>query len=62
MDDGCDLVTMLHSKRSDRIADMFAGTEETTTGVIRLRSMQAEGVLRYPDDRDQRSIDQTPVR
>jgi adenosylhomocysteinase len=48
MDDGCDLVTTLHTKRTERLGEVFAGTEETTTGVIRLRSMQAGGVLRYP--------------
>jgi adenosylhomocysteinase len=48
MDDGCDLVTMLHTGRKDRLDAVLAGTEETTTGVIRLRSMAAEGVLRYP--------------
>lgn len=48
MDDGCDLVTLLHTERTDRLGGVLAGTEETTTGVIRLRSMQAEGVLRYP--------------
>jgi adenosylhomocysteinase len=48
MDDGCDLVTVLHTKRQDALADVFGGTEETTTGVIRLRAMSKEGVLRYP--------------
>jgi adenosylhomocysteinase len=48
MDDGCDLVTTLHTQRTDKLAGVLAGTEETTTGVIRLRSMQTEGVLRYP--------------
>ena len=48
MDDGCDLVTMLHKERADLLGDVIAGTEETTTGVIRLRSMQANGVLRFP--------------
>ena len=48
MDDGCDLVTTLHTARQDRLGGVFAGTEETTTGVIRLRSMSAAGVLRYP--------------
>lgn len=48
MDDGADLVTVLHSKRTDLLTDVFGGTEETTTGIIRLRSMAAEGVLRYP--------------
>lgn len=48
MDDGADLVSVLHSKRTDLVTDVFGGTEETTTGIIRLRSMAAEGVLRYP--------------
>ena len=48
MDDGCDLVTILHTKRKDLAAGVFGGTEETTTGVIRLRAMAAEGVLAYP--------------
>ena len=48
MDDGGDLVTMLHQQRQDQIDDIIGGTEETTTGVIRLRSMEKNGVLRYP--------------
>jgi adenosylhomocysteinase len=48
MDDGADLVTVLHSKKRDLLAGVFAGTEETTTGVIRLTSMANEGVLSYP--------------
>jgi len=48
MDDGADLVSMLHSKRKDLAKDLIGGTEETTTGIIRLRSMAAEGVLNYP--------------
>ncbi len=48
MDDGADLVSTLHSDRSDLIAGLTGGTEETTTGVIRLKSMAAGGVLRYP--------------
>jgi adenosylhomocysteinase len=48
MDDGCDLVTILHTKRTDAIDQVYGGTEETTTGVIRLRAMSKEGVLRYP--------------
>lgn len=48
MDDGADLVSVLHKQRLDQIADIVAGTEETTTGVIRLRQMAADGVLRYP--------------
>jgi adenosylhomocysteinase len=48
IDDGADLVTQLHTKRSDLIANVIGGTEETTTGVIRLRSMEKEGALKYP--------------
>ncbi len=48
MDDGCDLVSLLHTKRKDALEGVLAGTEETTTGVIRLHSMSKEGVLRYP--------------
>jgi adenosylhomocysteinase len=48
VDDGADLVTTLHTKRSDLIKDVIGGTEETTTGVIRLRSMEREGKLKYP--------------
>ncbi len=48
MDDGCDLVSRLHRQRADQVADVIAGTEETTTGVIRLRAMEADGALRYP--------------
>ncbi len=48
MDDGADLVSMLHSERTELLDDVTAGTEETTTGVIRLKSMAAEGVLKYP--------------
>jgi adenosylhomocysteinase len=48
MDDGCDLVTLLHTKRRDQLPEVRAGTEETTTGVIRLRQMEREGALAYP--------------
>jgi len=48
MDDGADLVSTLHSTRDDVLKHVFGGTEETTTGVIRLRSMQKEGVLKFP--------------
>ena len=48
MDDGGDLVTMLHQQRQDQLVDIIGGTEETTTGVIRLRAMEARGVLAYP--------------
>jgi adenosylhomocysteinase len=48
MDDGADLVHTLHTQRPDQLADVLGGTEETTTGVIRLRAMEAEGALGYP--------------
>src|SRR5229473_7637247 len=48
MDDGCDLVHLLHTKRQDALENVIGGTEETTTGVIRLRAMAKDGVLRYP--------------
>jgi adenosylhomocysteinase len=48
MDDGADLVSILHSKRKDLVSNIIAGTEETTTGVIRLKSMEEKGVLLYP--------------
>ncbi len=48
VDDGADLVTTLHSKRSELIANVIGGTEETTTGVVRLRSLEKAGKLRYP--------------
>ncbi|MDD5127771.1 MAG: adenosylhomocysteinase [Dehalococcoidales bacterium] len=48
VDDGADLVTTLHTRRSDLINGVMGGTEETTTGVVRLRSMAGEGKLRYP--------------
>lgn len=48
MDDGCDTVSVIHNTRRDLIADIIGGTEETTTGVIRLRAMARDGVLAYP--------------
>ena len=48
MDDGADLVSTLHKERGDLIENVIGGTEETTTGVIRLRAMAAQGALRYP--------------
>jgi adenosylhomocysteinase len=48
MDDGADLISELHGKRRDLIAHVAGGTEETTTGVIRLRAMEREGVLAFP--------------
>jgi adenosylhomocysteinase len=48
MDDGADLVSTIHSERQELIEGVNGGTEETTTGIIRLRSMAADGVLQYP--------------
>jgi adenosylhomocysteinase len=48
MDDGADTIGVIHSQRKDLAANVIAGTEETTTGVIRLKSMERDGVLLYP--------------
>lgn len=48
MDDGCDLVSTIHKDRTELLPGILAGTEETTTGVIRLRAMEAHGVLKFP--------------
>ena len=48
VDDGADLVTTLHTKRSELIKNILGGTEETTTGVVRLRSLERTGGLKYP--------------
>ena len=48
MDDGADLVSVLHKGRSAQLGEVIGGTEETTTGVVRLRAMADKGVLRYP--------------
>ena len=48
MDDGADLVSTLHKERLDQIGEVIAGTEETTTGVIRLKAMARNGALRFP--------------
>jgi adenosylhomocysteinase len=48
MDDGADVVGLLHTKRKELLGNVIGGTEETTTGVIRLRAMAKEGVLAYP--------------
>ncbi len=48
MDDGADLVSVLHKSRQDQLTEVIGGTEETTTGVVRLRAMAERGVLRYP--------------
>ena len=48
MDDGADLVSVLHKSRQDQLSEVIGGMEETTTGVIRLKAMAERGVLRYP--------------
>jgi len=48
IDDGCDLVTLIHTKYPDLLKTMIGGCEETTTGIIRLAAMQKEGVLKCP--------------
>jgi len=48
MDDGADLVSLLHRERQDQLQDVIGGTEETTTGIIRLRAMANDGALMYP--------------
>ncbi len=48
IDDGCDLVTEIHTKHADLIKDIIGGCEETTTGIIRLKAMEKDNVLKYP--------------
>lgn len=48
MDDGADLVTLLHTERKNQLKDVIGSTEETTTGVIRLRAMRKDGTLKIP--------------
>ena len=48
MDDGADLVSLLHKERTNQIPDIIGSTEETTTGIIRLRAMAADGALKFP--------------
>jgi adenosylhomocysteinase len=48
MDDGADVISVLHSARREQLGDIIAGTEETTTGVIRLKALQADGKLGFP--------------
>ena len=48
IDDGCDIISEIHSKRPELLKDLIVGTEETTTGVIRLKAMEADKALKYP--------------
>ena len=54
MDDGADVIGVLHSARREQLGDVIAGTEETTTGVIRLKALERDGKLGFPVDRRQR--------
>jgi S-adenosylhomocysteine hydrolase len=54
MDDGADVIGVLHSARREQLGEIIAGTEETTTGVIRLKALEAGGEARLPDHRGQR--------
>ena len=62
MDDGADVIGILHSARREQLGDVIAGTEETTTGVIRLKALEAGRQARLPRRRRQRGADQAPVR
>ncbi len=62
MDDGADVVGRIHAERTEALADIIGGTEETTTGVIRLRAMAADGALKLPDRLGQRREHQAPLR
>src|SRR6478752_1479973 len=48
MDDGADVIGVLHATRPEQLSEILAGTEETTTGVIRLKAMEADGTLGFP--------------
>ena len=48
MDDGADVISVLHGERTEQLTEVIGGTEETTTGVIRLRAIEAEGRLAFP--------------
>src|SRR5690348_15082390 len=48
MDDGADVISVLHSERTDQLSEVLGGTEETTTGVIRLKALEREGKLGFP--------------
>ncbi len=62
IDDGADLVTFLHDKRPDLMEEVWGGCEETTTGVIRLKAMEREGILKVSYDCRQRRRLQASVR
>ena len=61
MDDGADVVGMLHSKRQNQIKDIKGGTEETSTGVVRLKAMEARWQPQIPNNSRQRRLHQIPL-
>jgi adenosylhomocysteinase len=62
MDDGADVIGVLHSHRREQLGDIVGGTEETTTGVIRLRALERDGALGFPGDSGQRRQDEALLR
>ena len=62
MDDGADVIGVLHSARREQLGEIIAGTEETTTGVIRLKALEAEGKLGFPIIAVNEAHDEAPVR
>ena len=62
LDDGADLLTVLHHARADLLDGMLGGTEETTTGLLRLRALEAEGGLRLPGPRRERGAHRAHVQ
>ena len=56
MDDGADVISVLHSNRREQLGDIIAGTEETTTGVIRLKALEAEGKVMVSGDGARRMV------
>ena len=62
MDDGADVIGVLHTARREQLGDVIAGTEETTTGVIRLKALERDGKLALPGRRGQRGEDEAPLR
>ncbi len=62
MDDGADVIGVLHTARREQLGDVIAGTEETTTGVIRLKALERDGKLGVPGRRGQRGEDEASLR
>ena len=62
LDDGADLLTVLHAARPELLGGLVGGTEETTTGLVRLRALDGRGPARLPGDRGQRGAHRAPVQ